>query len=330
MESKYRIVGLGFIIFIVLILFYFIIAEYFLQMGEGEMEVFMKLEFAFFISLIGFSFMLTLLKDYLNFIKFFLYFFIINVLALEIMEPFFIGESINISIIFTVSFATIGTILFEDKNIAEEWGLRSLRIITIMGLIFVGTFLATLFIYVYTCIYGSLVREIPFIKLSAFPGDTSEFRFTVFYLSTTIRRISFFIFLISGFYSGQNLSRIRGFKNTTLFILCVLSLILASLELFFDISIKWSFLYVRSLYFGFFFIFQSFSYLINSFRNGLLKSPITWASFIWLIFTLFIIENIAVLTDFPLNFKLQLFILYIIGVFIGLRYFGQSKSEYLF
>ena len=135
-------------------------------------------------------------------------------------------------------------------------------------------------------------------------------------------RLGYFLFFISGFYTAGNLRIKRKFSSVFSFFLSIASFIVFLLDIF-QISIKWQFLYLGNIYFGFFFLFQSSTYFLRIFKieSRSLKFFASIA-FLILVGTLLVSENITVLSDFPQYLPVQYKIFFLVGSFSGIRYIG--------
>jgi len=151
-------------------------------------------------------------------------------------------------------------------------------------------------------------------------------------LSISIYRLSFFLFFISGISSGRNIRKIKGVKQFFLFIFSIISLILAFFEGIFNLTFRWPFLIYFNLYFGFFFLFQSSIFIIQSIQvsknNKIYFSRgariIMWTSLLWLITIFFIFENLNILTEFPSITLNWLFWVYLCGFCLSFFYRGDT------
>ena len=313
-------------------------------------------EYLYLIGIVIYLVLLTPLKDYKNYIKKVIIVFVIISIYMEVfylllllfLHKFTIriimpGEfpTLYVTNIFTVSFSLIalvfgifGIVLLEDKNMKER--LNPKRGWVIIGVLMVFLFLMYLFFYIWNFIIGHIFWGQPIIELNPISFDPGNIHIMQFFsmetLDLTIFRLSFFLFFISGFYAGRRMKPEKSFWSIFIFCITALSVILAILDSIFKIVIRWDFLYTSGFYFGFFFLFQSSSFLYNLKSNyseikGRSLSIIMIFSFVMLIFALFVFENIESMMSYALGFADLWFLLFLLGFIISLRY---SVSKYLF
>lgn len=313
-------------------------------------------EYLYLIAIVVYLVLLTLLKDYKNYIKKVIVVFILISVYMEILYLLFLfflhkftiriivpGElpTIYFTNFITVSFSLIalifgilGIVLLEDKDMQER--LNPKRGWIVIGALMVLLFLFYLFFYIWTFIIGHIFWGQPIIALNPVSFDPGNVPFLGFFsmetLDLTIFRLSFFLFFISGFYAGRRMKPEKSFGSIFITCITILSVSLAVLDSIFKIIIRWDFLYISGLYFGFFFIFQSISFLSNLKSNGRESEGKSYLvimifSCFMLIFALFVFENIEIMMNYALGFADLWFLLFILGFIIGLRYF---VSKYLY
>lgn len=264
-------------------------------------------------------------KSRVSFIKRSYKLFIIEVIICEVFIMLFTPINIILypiyNFIFTIivlSFGARGIILQEDEKARNNWEIR--RGYSIIGSIIMVIFITILSSYLIFFFFIPYYSGLPVERLSLISTHEAFF-FLNRTVSTSVYRLSFFLFFISGISSGRNIRKIKGVKQAFFFIFSLLSIFLAILDGIFNLTFRWSFLFFFSLYFGFFFIFQSTIFFINTIQasrnNEIYMSKgtliIMWSSLLWLISMFFIFENLEVLTEFPSNIKNWVFWIFLWG-----------------
>ncbi len=277
-------------------------------------------EIIYLVILISFSVIFISSSNYQQYLKCYLIFYIVLTVFYEILFhflPFFYNMIYAIPItIFSVTasiFGGLGVILQEDKELRDNWKISS-------ALTRIGAVLMIINLILFIWFFSSLFLD--FNKLSFVSSNPINGL-----IATWMYRLLHFLFFIAGFYASRNIRSVSNRKEKILFILSILAIFLAILDGIFNISIKWPILYLGNIYFGFFFIFQTFMFIINLRKTkGSSISIIMYISLIWLIAAFFFSENIIVLTEFPSIFNKWLFWLYITGFLISFRYKKNNSS----
>jgi hypothetical protein len=245
---------------------------------------------------------------------------IVYFVAPNFLHTIFIPGNILTSFLITFlsltasSFGAVGIISQSDEELRDNWEINSTLVKT-------GTVIMGIFLILFIWFVISLFFDFRILSL-----------YSLEYLNRIIAismyRLLFFLFFVSGFYVSRNIRDFSDRKKKFLFILSFISLFLAIFDGIFNISIRWPFLYINNIYFGFFFIFQSIIFVINiSKAKKASISTIMWISLFWLIAAFFFFENNNVLTEFPIIFPKWLIWLYIIGFLISFRYKVSIKSQ---
>lgn len=271
-------------------------------------------------------------KSRVSFIKKCYKLFIIEVIICEVFIMIFTPVGATIYLIFNLPFCIIalsfgarGIILQEDEKARNDWEIR--RVYSIMGSIIMVLFITILSSYLIFFFFIPYFSGLPVERLSLVTTHTA-FNLLNRTVSSTVYRLSFFLFFISGITSGRNIRKIKGVKQVFFFFFSLLSIFLAFLNAIFNITLKWPILFFFSLYFGFFFIFQSFIFFVNTIQASRQKEfhmskgtlIIMWSSLLWLISVFFIFENLEVLTEFPSSIMNWTFWIFLCGFGLSFLY----------